>query len=217
VRPSGKGATIGYVLYGTRLTGTCAVQAALEEVGASYEHVEISTRKGDHLNESYRAINPRQQVPSLRLPDGCMVTEGPAMLLHIADAHPQSRLAPTPGSSQRALHDRWLIFFAVNVYEGELRKLFGQRYTSDPAAASSVQESAVAYVNRHYALFEPQLVRGPYFFGDELTVLDIYVWMLSQWLDADWLAQNCPPIAALAANVAARPKIAPIHLDNFGT
>ncbi len=205
-----------YTLYGTLQTGTCAVQAALSEAGAEFEQVEISTRKGQHLTEEYRRINPRQQVPALRLPDGSVMTEGTAMLLHIADAFPAARLAPAPGTPARAQHDRWLIFFAVNVYEGELRKLFGDRYTADPAGAAAVQKAADEYVDRQYRIFEEALTRQPFILGEQFTVLDIYVWMLSQWMQDGWLAAHCPKIDALAKRVRNRPIIAPIHAANFG-
>ena len=48
-------------------------------------------------------------------------------------------------------------------------------------------------------------------------MLDIYMWMLSQWVDAAWLKANCPKIVRLANTVKARPKIVPIHEENFGT
>lgn len=205
-----------YLLYGTRYTGTCAAQAALEEAGASYEQVEISTKDGDHRTESYRAINPRQQVPALRLPDGTIVTEGPAILLHIADAFPKAKLAPQPGTSLRALHDRWLIYFAVNVYEGELRKAFGDRYTTDVDGRTGVEAAADAYVKRHYLIFEDFLGDTPFCLGDHLSALDIYLWMLAQWMDAEWLAHHCPRIQRIADRVKQRPLIAPIHAVNFG-
>jgi len=205
-----------YTLYGTNQTGTCAIQAALAEAGILFKFVEISTRDGQHLTESYRRINPRQQVPALRLPDGVIITEGPAILLHLADAHPESQLAPTPGSSKRSLMNRWLIYFCVNVYEGELRKLFGERYTTDSSGAKGVQAAAVDYVNRHYKIFEEFIDDKPFVFGEQLTVLDIYVWMLAQWMDGPRLSRNCPKISALAEQVKSRPHITPIHQANFG-
>jgi glutathione S-transferase len=204
-----------YTLYGTLMTGTCAVQAALEEAGALYRQVEITTRTGQHRTEDYRRINPRQQVPALQLPDGSIITEGPAILMHIADAFPAAGLAPGPGTAARGQCDRWLLYFAVNVYEGELRKLFADRYTSDPAGAAGVQKAAEAYVERHYRIFEDEVTARPYFFGERLSILDIYVWMLAQWMDRGWLTANCPRIAALGDAVKARPKIAPVHAANF--
>ena len=205
-----------YELYGSIGTGACAVKAALTEAGAPFEEVEITTSTKQHLTEEYRQINPRQQVPSLMLPDGSIMTEGSAMLLHIADSHPAVGLAPIPGRSERAQHDRWLICFAVNVYEGMLRNLLGERYTTDADGKRGVEDAARAYVDRHFNIFEETLGDGPYFFGDNFSTLDIYIWMIAQWMDAAWLEANCPKITRLANTVKVRPKIAPIHEENFG-
>jgi glutathione S-transferase len=205
-----------YKLYGSIGTGACAVKAALTEAGAPFEEVEITTSTKQHLTEEYRQINPRQQVPSLMLPDGSIMTEGSAMLLHIADSHPAVGLAPIPGTSERAQHDRWLICFAVNVYEGMLRNMLGERYTTDANGKQGVEDAARAYVDRHFNIFEETLGDGPYFFGDNFSTLDIYMWMIAQWMDAAWLEANCPKITRLANTVKVRPKIAPIHEENFG-
>ena len=42
-----------YKLYGTNLTGTCAVQAALAELDVPFERIEVSTEDGQHLSEDY--------------------------------------------------------------------------------------------------------------------------------------------------------------------
>lgn len=204
-----------YKLFGSPGTGSVSVEAALAQVGADYVVIDINTGDGAHLTEAYRAINPRQQVPALELPDGSVMSEGAAMLLHLADAFPHAQLAPPPASPARAQHDRWLIFMAVNLYEGELRKAYSERYTDDPAGAEGVRASADAYVKRHYAILEDAVV-GPYFFGDRLTMVDLYLWMLVSWMDAVWLVSHCPKVAALAAVVRARPGIAAIHAAHFG-
>lgn len=196
-----------YRLYGRSGSGSAAVEAALAEAGARYEVVTINTKAQAHMTEEYRAINPRQQVPALQLPDGSVMTEGSAMLLHLADAHPEAGLAPAPGTSGRAQHDRWLIFMAVNVYEGELRHYYPQRYSDHP---DSVVEKAIAYVDRHYAIVE-EAIQGPYFFGDTMTMLDIYIWNMATWLDPERLVAHFPKVHALMTRVKDRPLIAPIH------
>ncbi len=150
------------------------------------------------------------------LQDASVMTEGAAILLHIADAHPQSRLAPTPGSSERAQHDRWLFFFAVNVYEGELRKLNPQNYVGSADCEEAVRAVADSYVEKHYRIFEKTLGDGPYTFADTFTVLDIYIWMLAQWMPPDWLAEVCPKINRLVESTKVRPSIAPVQKWHFG-
>ena len=144
------------------------------------------------------------------------MTEGAAMLLHIADAHPQAHLAPPPGSSDRAQHDRWLFFLAVNIYEGELRKLQPQRYVSSEDCTESAKTAADSYVERHYKIFEGAIGGDPYTFGDEFTVLDIYIWMLAQWMPAEWLEKECPKINQLVESAKVRSGIAPVQKWHFG-
>jgi glutathione S-transferase len=195
-----------YKLYGSLGSGSAAVEAALAEIGVEYEVITTSTKAKAHLTETYRAINPRQQVPALQLPDGSVMAEGSAMLLHLADAYPQSGLAPAPGTSARAQHDRWLIFMAVNIYEGELRHYYPDRYSDD---ADSVVAKAVAYVERHYAILDEN-IKGPFFFGAALSMVDIYLWNLASWMDPDRLSARFPRVHALVTKVRTRPLIAPI-------
>lgn len=204
-----------YILYGSIGSGSASVEAALAVSGTAYEIVQVTTAEGLHLTEDFKAINPRQQVPALRLPDRSVMTEGSAMMLHLADALPASGLAPVPGTAARARHDRWLVFMAINIYEGELRKAYSDRYTDDPQGAEGVRSSADAYVKRHHTILEEAIV-GPFILGDRMTMADIYLWMLAGWMDQEWLATRCPKIVALAARVRQDPRIAPIHAAHFG-
>jgi glutathione S-transferase len=204
-----------YRLYGWKLTGSLAIEAALSEAGAEFEIIPVNLKAGETQTEEFARLNPRRQLPVLTLPDGSSMSEGAAILLHIADAFPEARLAPSPGSPARAQHDRWLLFMAVNVYEGELRKLNPDRYTDDPASVDAVKSAAFNYVDRHYRLLNDAIV-GPYFLGETLSVLDIYVWMLAQWMAPDWLASECPEVKKLIEVVATRPKVAPVQTYHIG-
>lgn len=195
-----------YRLYGSPGTGSAAVEAALAEAGADYQVIPTITKEGAHLTAEFAAINPRRQVPALQLPDGSFMTEGSAMLLHLADAFPQAGLAPAPGTSARAQHDRWLIFMAVNIYEGELRRGYPDRYADNPA---SVAEMAAEYVERHYAILD-DVIAGPYLLGDHLTMADIYLWNLATWTDPELMARRFPKVHALMTSVRNRPLIAPV-------
>src|SRR3546814_13746793 len=64
-----------------------------------------STRKGD----AYRALNPMGKVPAI-VHRGHVVTECAAICAYLADAFPDSGLAPPP--ADRAAYYRWLFFAA---------------------------------------------------------------------------------------------------------
>jgi glutathione S-transferase len=206
----------GYRLHGGRQTGAMVVEAALAELGLGCEVIDVVRDEAGLWLQQFRRINPRGQVPVLILPDGTTVTEGPAILSHLADAHPGAGLAPAPGSPARARHDRWLAFFHANVYEAMLRELFPARYTEDPAGAPAVAQAATRYVRDHFLLMEAELGPGPYLFGAEPSMFDLYLWMLLHWVDAGWLEQSCPRIARLAQTASARPALQPVLARHFG-
>lgn len=203
-----------YRLYGRPGTGSAAVEAALALAGAAVELVDVD--KGDlGAVDDLRQVNALAQVPVLVLPDGTVVTESTAILLHVADAFPGAGLAPRPGSAARATHDRWLMHLQTNIYEGELRKAYPARYTSDSACAAEVREAAEDHVKRHYVHFERAMAGPLATQGPPITALDLYVWMLCNWMDRDWLSQHCPATLAVADRVAADPMVAPIHARHF--
>jgi len=205
---------MGYVIYGRPGSGSMVVEAALAELGFPHEVRVVERQEDGSLDPALLALNPRGQVPVLVLPDGSAMTETAAMLLHLADAHPGSGLAPLPGSSARAQHDRWLCFFHANVYEAMLRYFYSDRYVIDPAAAETVKAAALSYILQHFALFEAQLGAGPYYNGDNLAMLDLYVWMLAQWVDPALAGVECPKLARLCQAVAVRPAVARVQARN---
>ena len=204
----------GYKLYGRPGAGNMAVEAAFAELGVAYDLIEVQKAADGSLDAGFHSLNPRGQVPALMLPDGSVMTETAAILLHLADAFPQSGLAPAPGSSARAQHDRWLTFAHANLYEGILRLFYPDRYVSDPSAALAVEDAARSYVLQHFAIYQGALGAGPYHFGDKLSVLDLMVWMLSGWVEPEPLAATCPKVVHLAAAVSARPSLAAVVARN---
>lgn len=204
-----------YCLHGRKGTGSAAPEAALAEAGVAFDLIEVPSDKGEAAQSGFLSVNPRGQVPALVLPDGTAIAEGTAILLHVADAVPGAGLAPPPGSFARAHHDRWLLFLQANIYEGFLRQFYADRYTADPAGAEAVAAAAEDYVKQHFELFEAGLGETPFACGERLSVLDLYLWVLAQWVDQDWLADRCPKIRRLSDRVANRPLIAPVHRVHF--
>ena len=75
--------------------GSCSLAPLiiLEEAGADYETVVISTRDGDQRRAEYLAITPKGRVPALVTDQG-VLTENPAILAWISQSYPAAKLAP---------------------------------------------------------------------------------------------------------------------------
>jgi len=206
-----------YTLYDAERSGGSFVRAVLAETGASHDVVIIDHRKDEHLSDDYTRINPRRQLPALRVADDSVMTEGVAIALHLAERHPEARLLPPEATPGRAQVTRWLLFFATNVYEAQSRIARPARFVNDPACAPAVAAAAAMSIDDHYRIFEQELGAGPYLLGQHACLVDLYVWMLTQWhRDLGWLKAHCPKIVALVAAVMARPRIVPLHRRLFG-
>lgn len=201
-----------YKLYNRRGSGGFVVEVALALAGQPYELVEIDTQPGTPLPEEFREINPWRQVPALILPDGTLMTETAAMLVHIAASHPEANIAPPPGTSEHARMLRWLMFLATNAYENVLRIVYPERYTSDSNTAEAVRQGAIDRNSAVYRMLEQQVGNGPFLLGDDMCVADVYLAMLFSWHKAE---TELDRLTALTHRVAAHPTIAPLWQHNF--
>lgn len=205
-----------YKLYWAEDSGALAPQILLEECGAEYLLHSLDLDKGEEAAAKYLAINPRGQVPALQLDDGSILTESAAIVLHLADSHPQAGLLPPLGSSERARVYRWLFYAASNLYEGILRFYYSDRYTTQATQAALVRESARAFIDYAWELLENELGEGPYLLGHSYSAADPYLLMLANWHDdREALFARNPKLQRLYAAVRARPAVERIWHSHY--
>ena len=205
-----------YTLYWAKDSGALAPQVILEECGADYRREIIDLDSSEETAAEFLAVNPRAQIPALKLDDGTVLTESAAIALHIADSFPQAGLLPSPGSRERALVYRWLFYAAANLYEGVLRFYYSDRYTTVAAQADQVRDAAQVFVDDCWDLLAAEIVAGPYFLGRQYSVIDPYLLMLTNWHDdrASLFARN-PKLERLCNAVRARPAVESIWQSHF--
>jgi glutathione S-transferase len=203
-----------YTLYSHDGSGGFAVEAALVKAGAAHKVVTVDTGKGEQNRPEFVAINPMRQVPVLVLPDGTTMTESAAIVVHLANAFPDKGLAPKPATAAHAGFLRWMFFMAANLYEGDLRYFYAERYTTDPAGAAGVKNAGAAHMKKSFAVVEDALDQGPFLCGAVLTMADVYLAMLTAW-SPEPIAS--PRLLAVIRAVIADPQIAPLWLRHgFG-
>jgi GST-like protein len=154
-----------YILYGDRRSGSATVEMALAEIGAPVELRPVPL-EGDHqLAADYRRINPMGRVPTLVLPDGTVMTESLAILLTLADRHPEAALLPPPGDSGRARALRWMTLAAAEFYPHVTRADYPERFTPDPAQAPAIRARAVEMGRGIWRLMEREAAPDPFVLG----------------------------------------------------
>ena len=167
----------------------------------------------DNLAPEYVRVNPRGQVPTLVLPDGSIMSETAAILIHLAACHPDKGLGPGPGTAAHGQFLRWLVFANVNVYEAVLRRSYPFRYTTDQDALDATRDAAIARMGEALAVLEQAVESGPFLFGDAMTVADVYIAMLFIWFRGE---TEAPKLTRLTAGVRQHPTVAPIWRRHFG-
>ena len=138
----------------------------LEEVGAAYEVVVLdyaSTMK----NEPYLSVNPMGKVPAI-VENGAIVTECAAICAYLADAFPDSGLAPLP--EERADYYRWLFFAAGPVEAAITNRSLG-------VVPTDQQQRMAGYgsYDRVVDVLEQAVAAHDYIAGDRFTAADVYV------------------------------------------
>jgi glutathione S-transferase len=205
--------TTTYKLYGRPGTGSLVVQVALEEIDARYERIWVGSDAPDVAR--FREMNPTGRVPALVLPDGTVMFESAAMLIHLALSYPQSVLAPQSGTSRHAVFLQWLVFLSANVYEAALRTYYSDRYsTRIEADAEGIRKQGTEDFCSHLALISQGL--GPYVLGADYSIADAYLYMLASWYPGEKseLYARVPKLQAHAKLVSARPAVAKVAADH---
>ena len=156
------------VLYTNPMSRGRIARWMLEEVGQPYR-TEVLNYASTMKAPAYRAINPMGKVPALRHGDA-VVTETAAICAYLADAFPQTSLAPPSGSKLRAPYYRWLFFTAGPVEAALTNKALGFEVPPD-------RERMMGYGNIAQTLdtLEAAVSRSEYLVGDSFTAADLYV------------------------------------------
>ena len=116
-------------LFGSRGSGSAAVEMALRTASVEYQLVRASSWEEDSALEQLLEMNPLGQIPTLRLEDGTILTESAAILIHLGLEHPASGLLPTI-STARAMDIRGLVYIAANCYSAVSVSDFPEQWTT---------------------------------------------------------------------------------------
>ena len=157
-------------LYWREGAAAMAPHAALAEIGLDYELIEID-RGAAQSSPAYRALNPLGVVPTLVDGDE-VLTEAAAIMLTLAERHPEARLVP----ADTTRYYRWLVFMTNTVQTAFLRFFYPERYGTD-----GVSERAAAELQELFGVIERALEGREWLAADHRTAADLYLFMLTRW------------------------------------
>ena len=188
-------------LYFSPLACSMASRIVLYETGADADFHRVDLAAGRLADGGdYRAVNPKGLVPALRLDDGEVLTENPAILQYLADRDPQAGLAPAGFARYRL--QQWLSFVGSELHKTVFSPLISR--AADAAAKARAREQAAerfAYLDAHLA--------GRDWLLDRFSVADAYLAVVLNWAPlVKFDLDAYPHVIAYRDRAHARPSIA---------
>jgi glutathione S-transferase len=176
---------------------TCALAShiALECAGAQYEAVRLDFTQKQQQSPEYLKVNPKGRVPAL-VTDRGVITETPAVLLYIAQMHPQAKLAPLLDAFALAKVNEFNTYLCSTVHVNHAHRGRGYRWADDEKAHEAMRAKVPQNMGDCFALIERDMFKGPWVMGSQFTICDPYLFTIAGWLQGDGVdIQRFPKVA----------------------
>ncbi len=206
-----------YTLYGAAGSGSVPVEAAMTLMGLDYRVIEAVTWEGEAERDKVAVVNPMRQIPAMITPEGETITESAAILIWLADSHPEARLGPRLDDPRRAQFLRWMTFISAAVYSMFWVRDVPSRLVGDDAAAQAeVRLRTAERIANCWGLMDSQITPGRFLLGEDLSVLDLYVAVASRWTPRRTrFYAEAPRMAEVMRRVDALPELQPFWSKRF--
>jgi len=193
-----------YTLYYSPGAASMVVHLALLEIGVPYERVLVDFDSKAQHDPGYLELNPHGVVPTLLI-DGRPFVESVALLLMLTERHPESNLAPAPGSEHRNAFYQWTAYLG-NTLGANYRFWFYPGDLGENEHTPRARAALLRNIERVWDRLEVHLAAaGPYLLGDRFSVADLQLTMYMRWSrKMPRTALEWPSLKILADQVRAR-------------
>ena len=183
--------------------GACSLSPHIvsKEAGIDLELQKVSTKdKTMEGGGDFWQVNPKGYVPALKLDDGTVLTEGPAIVQYLADQKPDAGLAPKAGTVERYQLQGWLNFLT-----SEIHKAFSPLFRpTTPEEYKTISKENLA---KRFDWLDKELGSREYLTG-KFSVADAYLFTLLRWTTPTKIdLAKWPNLVAYLARVGGRPKV----------
>jgi GST-like protein len=194
-------------LYGTKGSGSAAVEAALRLAGQPFQLVDAASWVPTPGLEKLKRVNPLVQVPTLVLDDGTVMTESAAMLIWAGLRYPQSGLLP----AEPAQAIRGIVYIAANCYAAIGIIDYPPRFCADcdEATVERIRAGTRSRLHEYWRIFADEF--GAHMNAARPGALDVLAAVVSRWSAARaHLAAERPALHEMLERVEVEPRIADI-------
>lgn len=159
--------------------GACSlvVRILINELNLPCEFEEVDLRtKQTKQGKDFKQISPKGCVPTLELPFGEILTENLAIQQYLVDVNKAYNLLPEIGNVSRFHIIEWSVYVSTELHKG-FSPFFNPQIPDDIKnnILKPILFNKFNYVNQ-------QLAGKDYLFGPNLTLPDIYLFVMILWL-----------------------------------
>lgn len=178
-----------YKLYYTPTTASLSVHWVLVHLelahGVSHTTQLVDFGQSAQKSDWYTALNPKQRVPTLVVEDtGEVLTESSAILLYLAERHPEARIGPAAGEKGRAKYLETMVFLGNSLLPALRDLVYAGKDGESGAPAEAVKDLARKKIGQVWDLLDDQLEGKEYLVGQGPTVADFLAVSVTGWFDS---------------------------------
>ena len=202
-----------YKLYYALGSAAMGVRVVLEEIGAPYELLQTTIDMDKPRPPEQLALNPNGWIPVLVWDDQAMY-ECAAITVFLCDRHPEANLAPAAHETDRGLFLQTLVYFSSSVQNAFQLSYYPDRFADTPADEASAQKRGIRRLRETWTVIDDQIGDNQWVLGDKFSAADIYLFMLTTWLNLPRghpSTDEFPNVKRIADAVMQRPSVQKVY------
>ncbi|MCP5206020.1 MAG: glutathione S-transferase family protein [Hahellaceae bacterium] len=194
-----------YTLFYSPFACSLAVHMALEKVGNPFRLEKIDIQKGEHQLQAYGSLNHRKKVPLLKH-DDVFIDQGAAILIYLADLHPETAMMPPSGADERSAAISMLFYLSNTLHPAFSIAFHPERFTH--GKVDELFTKAIEKIETILSEFNEQLATQDYLTGNHVFVADYYLMSMLNWLPLFSMSLACyPHLAKYQQRMADLPEV----------
>lgn len=167
-----------YALYYQPFACSYAVHIALEKIAQPFELHKVNLNKGEQQSTAFLAINPQGQVPVLQY-NGQTLTQAGAILLRLAELHPEAALLPEANSACRNAAIQNLFYISSTLHPAFSLLFYPERTAA--SARDEVKNNALQKIQQQLVYVEGLLATQTFCASEKACAPDYLLLAILNW------------------------------------
>ena len=192
-------------LYFFQQSRASRVRWMLEELGIPYELAPVDMSKGEHKHPAYMKVHPMGSLPAIE-DNGFPLFESAAIIMQLADKHPEKQLVPAVGTNERGEYYQWILFAMTEAEQPIVNIAQHTRFLPEAERLPEVVARASKRFKAVAAVLEERMKSRDFILGGTFSAADVVLGgVLSFASRVGQLGDDTPALKAYLERLMARP------------